>query len=238
MKRKVIFLMILTFSVGCAYSENVTIVIGKHYSNVEVNNLLPYLSLFSKVELIDRILCVYKLDGSKRLDDKKLCVLSDVSGKLLDAFGVRFLDSNSWHSVVSETNCVVQIKLNTDPIHNLIFAASGFDRIIVLPIEHNFVADICVSNGKIYYSTEFSNDTIYCIEIATGKTYKFTGYYPNVDLFEFADGEKRIIVFDYDGKQYILKDDRIILATKQYDILKNKKNLSDYKNVDTMVSVE
>jgi hypothetical protein len=234
MKRRVIFLMILTFSVGYAYSENVTIVIGKHYSNIEVNNLLPYLSLFSRVELTDRILCVYKIDNSKKLDDRKLCMLTDVSGRLLDAFGVRFLDSNSWHSVVSETNCVVKIKLNTDPIHNLIFAASGSDRIIVFPIEHNFVADICVSSGRIYYSTEFSNDTICRIEIATGEIFKFTGYYPNVDLFEFADGEKKIIVFDHEGKQYLIEDDKIILATKQYNILRNKKNLSNYKNIDTL----
>jgi hypothetical protein len=114
------------------------------------------------------------------------------------------------------------------PYRCLMYVDEFSDKFTFFPAEHKYIGDICLSENKIYYSVEFGGDSIYRIDIATGETFNYSGYFPNVGLYEIIDNGNKTIVFLDQNKQYFLRGDIILPAEKQYDVVSDKKRLSDF----------
>jgi hypothetical protein len=226
MKR--LFVFCLFFYAGLLFAAD-EIVVVKRYTQDELA-LFSDLELWAKVAINKRVLFVYKTKGEYRAglpNINRIVLLEDEKGNYLDAYGL-IPRQIVYSSLVTAQACVMQVRFAEQPINCLMYIDESSDKFVFFPALHRYIGDVCLSDGQIYFSVEAGGNSIYRIDIASGLEFNFPGYFPNADLYEIIDDGEKIIVFSYEGKQYILKRDIILPATKQYNLVNDKKRLRDF----------
>ena len=214
MKKFFILLFIFLFLSLSLFSED--IVSGKRYSEKEVESFNE-LILVVNVPIKKSNLEIYKLQKTKEsIFDNKLIVWKTEEGVFLDSIGVILYDNQLDYSTsVTNTSICFKIKMEDKNIHYLLYVGFEYENILLFPIQNNFIGDVCIGEKNIFYSTEMTENTIKKINITTGETFVYDGYYPNVDLF-YIDSEENqefgTIWFQYNKKNYIIEDDKIVLS--------------------------
>jgi hypothetical protein len=208
------------------------IVVGKRYTQEELG-LLSELEVYAKISINKRNLIIYKKktrrdDLAEFLNIERIILLEDDKGNYLDGYGLFLHWSIEACSLVTSQACVAQVRFDEKPVTCLLYIDEFSEKITFFPAEHRYIGDVCLSNGQIYYSVEAGGDSIWRIDIASGLEFYFSGYFPNVDLYEIIDDGEKFIVFSDQDKQYILKGDIIIPASKRYVLINDRKRLRDF----------
>jgi hypothetical protein len=224
------------FCVGLLFSAD-EIVVGKRYTKDELA-LFINLELYAKIAINSRVLSIYKIrdEGLSNRDRlyniKRIILLEDDRENFLDSRGLIIVGNINYCTLITTQSIIMQVQFSPEvkdlPHRCLVYVDEFSNKFTFFPAEHKYIGDICLSENKIYYSVEFGGDSIYRIDIATGETFNYSGYFPNVDLYEIIDNGNKTIVFLDQNKQYFLRGDLILPAEKQYDVVSDKKRLSDF----------
>jgi hypothetical protein len=232
MKGLFVFLILFVFCDGLLFSLD-DIVVEKHYTKDELA-LFTNLEVYAKIVIKSRVILVYKTRGEGVSDliynVKRIILLEDDNGNFLDSWGLIIPGNIDYCTLVTIQSIIMQVQFSGEgmPILCLMYVDEFSDKFTFFPAVHKFIGDICLSENKIYFSVEFGGDSIYRIDIATGETFNYSGYFPNIGLYEIITDEKKTVVFIDNNKQYFLQGDRILLADKQYVVISDKKRLSDF----------
>ncbi len=218
------FLICVTFAL---FSNE--IVPGDRYTQPQfeaMNNL----QLFARVPLGKKILSIYGTLGDEygQFHEHKLAVLTAIEGTFFDAVGIRLYDNMlTFPTIVTETACCVHLWNEKEKTHQFLYV--NYDSVIMsfYPVKDKYIADTCLTEKYIYYSTEMGFTTIRRISLETGALYNYLGYFPGVDLFEVSRNGKFLIWFTYENKYFYLDEDNVVLTTDMYSP-QPKKQLRDY----------
>ncbi|MBP7478902.1 MAG: hypothetical protein KA785_00500 [Spirochaetaceae bacterium] len=214
---KINFMMLFCFLCVCLYSEN--IYSGKKYSEKDIVKIVGLKSII-KISIEDRyleILGQIEKNGNGFLE-YKLVVLRTKDGSFLDSMGIILYDNQySDSTLVTDNSICIKTKSDENPIYRLLYVQSISNSIVLYPIKDKFIADICVGENSILYTTEMDNNTIRKININSGEVTDIIGYYPNVEIFKtFENGEEKFW-FVYNDKTYVIEENTVKLSNDIFE---------------------
>ncbi len=136
---------------------------------------------------------------------KELKVLSKNNQNLFNK-EIYMLDNENGYSFFYDgKRCCFKIRLYEDK-ENYLFYVDNKNSPILIKISDKWISSLIIYNDRIYYSTEFNDDTIKSISLLTGETQVIEGYYPNVEL---NISENNNCIFEYEENYYRINNNVI-----------------------------
>lgn len=223
MKRFIFICMMCVLPV-LAFSEESEIVVGKHYSESEFFSYKNYESIY-EFPMTERIVKIFaKKINPQNVSEKvrvsdfdsyKFLVLYDSKMKFLDAIGIYMFSGSYYDNAYSDVNafCFKSHFYREGNPQRFTYADNNSNEFVHFKAEA-WVSDILISGKYLLWSIEMDLDTIYRIDVTTGETYKYKGYFPNVDFFKI-DNSVNLGCFKYKDKWYVINDKECVAVDKE-----------------------
>ena len=227
MKRNFIMLMTMMF---CLSVFAQSIISGKKYTSEEIDLIKDY-TLMYEVKIKERELSI--ITNTDLELGYFIAILKDKNSNFIDALGLSYLNEDL-SFVDNDSICITTEFLDSDlPMHGFLYVNSNSDSIMVYDATV-MIMSVITTDNYILYTTDKRDHDVWKVSLDSGETMYYNGFFPCAPLYPL-DEEPCIAIIEVlstIGKyneyirynpplQYVITEDDIIRADKEYSLIKN-----------------